>query len=267
MTSLIIYRGLAGDRNARGMAGAELLGAALAERCGLTPERVGSPRAPLPSVLWREQLSAAQADLRALAETLRVQLALGRRCVSTMGRCAAGLATLPAVAQRYPRACVVWFDAHGDSNLTDSRAVPYLGGMVISGAAGLWDSGLGSGLQLSDVVLVGARDLDPYEEQLIASGALVHLAPGPHLPERLAAAVGARSVYVHLDCDVLEPGQVPFEYEVRGGLSLAELRACFEVLARNRVIGVEIAELEAQWLDGRPADPRELVETLTALIV
>ena len=89
-----------------------------------------------------------------------------------MGRCAAGLATIPVVVRHHPNACVVWFDAHGDSNLPSSNAVPYLGGMVITGAAGHWDSGLGSGLNLSNVVLVGARDLDPHERQLIDSGVL-----------------------------------------------------------------------------------------------
>ena len=143
-----------------------------------------------------------------------------------MGRCAAGLATIPVVAERLPDACVVWFDAHGDSNLPSSNAVPYLGGMVLTGAAGHWDSGLGAGLNLSNVVLVGARDLDPHEKELIAAGQLKVVEVGPNLPERLSAAVGARDVYVHIDCDVLEPGIVPIEYQVTGGLTLENLRAC-----------------------------------------
>ena len=96
----------------------------------------------------------------------------GQRCITTMGRCAAGLATIPAVTRHHGQACVVWFDAHGDSNLPSSSSVPYLGGMVITGAAGHWDSGLGGGLSMSNVVLVGARDLDPHERQLIDSGVL-----------------------------------------------------------------------------------------------
>ena len=79
------------------------------------------------------------------------QFARGERCITAMGRCAAGLATIPVVVRHHPNACVVWFDAHGDSNLPSSSAVPYLGGMVITGAAGHWDSGLGSGLSLSNL--------------------------------------------------------------------------------------------------------------------
>jgi arginase len=144
--------------------------------------------------------------------------------------------------------------------------VPYLGGMVITGAAGHWDSGLGSGLSMSNVVLVGARDLDPHEKQLIASGVLNVVAPGPRLVERLSAAVGNREVYVHLDCDVLEPGLVPIEYQVPGGLTFEELRACAAELGKRRILGVEIAEFESEWLDGRPGSPERLVDALTPLL-
>jgi len=265
-TSLIVYQGRAGDRNPRGTAGARALGNALARRLEVMPTVVASPREPLPTTLWDEQLSAARDDLLEFGQALATSLARGDRCISAMSRCAAGLATIPALVRHHPNACVVWFDAHGDSNLPSSNAVPYLGGMVITGAAGHWDSGLGGGLSFSNVVLVGARDLDPHEKQLIDSGVLTIIRPGPDLVARLREAVGPREAYVHLDCDVLEPGLVPIEYEVPGGLSLSELQACAAELARRHVIGVEIAEFESHWRDGRPADPDILVDALAPLL-
>ena len=264
--SLIVYRGRAGDRNSRGTAGAQMLGALLARRYGLDTTFVSTPQAPLPTTAWNEQLAAARGDLHAFADALRESLSHGQRSIAAMGRCAAGLATIPVIAERFPDACIVWFDAHGDSNLPSSNAVPYLGGMVITGAAGHWDSGLGAGLQLSNVVLVGARDLDPHEKELIAGGQLKVVEAGPNIAARLAAAVGARDVYVHLDCDVLEPGIVPIEYQVSGGLSLDDLRACATVLAKRKVVGIEIAEFESEWLDGRPASPDRLIEALSPLL-
>lgn len=264
--SLIVYRGRAGDRNSRGTAGSEVLGAALAARLGVTATLVAEPSPPLQTPLWDEQLSAARADLSLLAEALAACVSRGERCVSSLGRCAAGLATVPVIARHHPDACLVWFDAHGDSNLPSSNVTPYLGGMVITGAAGLWDSGLGGGLNMSSVVLVGARDLDPHEQQLVASGVLRLLPPGAHLVERLAGAVGDRDVYVHLDCDVLEPGIVPLEYEVPGGLSLEELAACARELGRRRVVGLEIAEFESAWPDGRPGSPDALLDALAPLL-
>jgi len=264
--SLIVYRGRAGDRNPRGMAGAQLLGAAIARRFGFATTFVSSARPVLASTRWDEQLAGARADLQAFADTHAGLLGNGGRVIATMGRCAAGLATMPGVARRHPQACVVWFDAHGDSNLPTSNEVPYLGGMVITGAAGHWDSGLGRGLDIANVVLVGARDLDPHEKSLIDSGRLKLVDVGPRLVERLAAAVGDRDVYVHLDCDVLEPGIVPIEYEVPGGLTLADLRACATELATRKIIGVEIAEFECAWLDGRPAATDKLVDAIAPLL-
>jgi arginase len=266
MDSLIVYTGRAGDRNTRGTRGAQMLGQSLARRYKLPTTIVSTPQPPLSSTLWDEQLSAARADLHTLADTLSTHIGRGERCVSALGRCAAGLATIPVVARHHPNACIVWFDAHGDSNLPSSNAVPYLGGMVITGAAGHWDSGLGSGLSMSNVVLVGARDLDPHERQLITSGVLNVVAPGPRLVERLAAAVGDRDVYVHLDCDVLEPGLVPIEYQVPGGLTFDELRACATGLRNRRIVGIEIAEFESEWLDGRPGSPEPLVDALSPLL-
>ena len=264
--SLIVYRGRAGDRNTRGTAGAQMVGALLARRYGLDTTFVSTPQVPLSTTDWNEQLAAARGDLHAFAGALRESLGQGHRTIAAMGRCAAGLATLPVIAERHPDACIVWFDAHGDSNLPSSNALPYLGGMVLTGAAGHWDSGLGSGLRLSNVVLVGARDLDPHEKELIAGGQLKIVEIGPNLPARLAAAVGLRDVYVHLDCDVLEPGIVPIEYQVSGGLSLEDLRACATMLARHKVIGIEIAEFECEWLDGRPASPDRLIDAISPLL-
>ncbi|MEJ0087895.1 MAG: arginase family protein [Pseudomonadota bacterium] len=264
--SLVVYRGRAGDRNPRGMAGAQLLGSAIARRFGFATTFVSSAQPVLSTTRWDEQLAAARADLQAFAGTYAGLLNGGQRIVATMGRCAAGLATVPEVARRHPAACVVWFDAHGDSNLPTSNEVPYLGGMVITGAAGHWDSGLGAGLDLANVVLVGARDLDPHEKSLIASGRLKLVDAGPRLAERLGAAVGQRDVYVHLDCDVLEPGIVPIEYEVPDGLTLADLHACATALATRKVIGVEIAEFECAWLDGRTASPDRLLDAIAPLL-
>jgi len=174
---------------------------------------------------------------------------------------------LPVIARRWPEICLVWFDAHADCNTPTSIARPYLGGMPISAAAGLWDSGLGSGLRLENVVLVGSRDIDPDEWELIHAGAPRLLPVGPDLATRLHETIAGRVVYVHLDCDVLEPGIVPTEYLSPGGLTLQDLRETMEVLARGHTIGLEIAEYEATWPDGdQAASPEGLVDAVEPLI-
>ena len=262
---LTVYRGCAGDRNPRGAAGALLVGNELSRRLALTPTYVGSTREPQRAA-WDLELAIARSDLRSLAATLDELLGQNKRPVTAMGRCAVGLATIPLIAHRHPGACIVWLDAHGDSNVPTSRAEPYLGGMVLTGAAGIWNSGLGGWLDLANVLLVGARDLDPDERKLIDEGRLRLLPVGADLVERLRAAISGRPTYVHLDCDVLEPGILPTEYAVPGGLTLADLKAIAEVIAENEVLGIEIAEFESAWRDGRPGDPAPLVEALSPLL-
>ena len=166
-----------------------------------------------------------------------------------MGRCAVALATLPVVAAHRPDAVVVWFDAHADVNTPESTTSDYLGGLALSGPLGLWDSGLGSGLAADKAILVGVRDVDPPERGTIDSSGLTEVLPGPDLARRVASAVKGRPVYVHIDCDVLEPGTVPTEYRVPGGLTLAELGEVAEALAEGEVVGLEIGEFESDTGD------------------
>lgn len=262
---LILFQGRSADRNPRAMIGAERLGGELAQRLGRSVIAVGTPEPPIPGA-WQTQLTAALPSLRALADVFALTLQDCSPIVTIMGRCAAALATLPVVAQQHPDVCVVWFDAHGDVNVPDTPDQGYLGGMVISAACGLWNSGLGAGLELDRVVLVAARDLDPPEQALITSGALRHLPIGPDLPARLSDAVAGRPIYVHLDVDCLDAGLVPSEYQVTNGLSFADLRAACSVLAEQRLVGFEVAEFEDTWPDGRNGDTTPLLTAIAPLL-
>jgi arginase len=266
--NVMIYAGVAGDRNDRGMKGAAVIGARIAGELGVRAQVVASPAAIIEGG-WREQLRHASASLRLLGDSLAERSSAGGRFIVTMGRCAAGVATLPVIARRFPDAVVVWFDAHGDCNVPtegDADAVRYLGGMVISGAAGEWDTGLGKGLDLANVILVGARELDLAEQTRVDRGQIRLVAVGPELAGRLKAAVGRRRVYVHLDCDVLSAGLLATEYQCRDGLSFDDLRAAFAALAECDVLGLEIAEYEDCWPDGRENRPDALLSALRPLI-
>ncbi|HXJ16341.1 MAG TPA: arginase family protein [Candidatus Polarisedimenticolia bacterium] len=263
--ALIVFAGRAGDRNNRAMAGSRVLGRALGAATGLVEHVVGSPE-PALATAWPAELEAARAGLTELQGAIEAALRQARRPIGAIGRCAAALATLPVIARARPDAMVVWFDAHGDSNLPENSPTGYLGGMVLTGAAGCWRTGLGDELDLSNVVLVGSRDLDDYERQLIEEGVIRLIAPGPDLGARLQKALQGRPAYIHIDCDVLEPGIVPFELPVSGGLTLADLSEACAALSEGEVVGLEIAEYEASWADGAPGDPNQLVAALAPLL-
>lgn len=265
-TALTIFQGRAGDHNDLAIPGAKSIGTHLSAMLDLAPVLVGFPE-PALSEDWRPELDCALPALHQIQQRFRTIFANGQKPLSATSRCTVSLATLPVVAEYRKDACIVWFDAHADLNTPDTTTSGYLGGLALSGPAGMWDSGLGSGVALGSIVLVGQRDLDPFEVQLIESGKVKHLPPGAGLASRLREAVAGRPVYMHLDCDVLDPGIVPTDYVSPNGLTLDDLHEACEVLAENEIIGVEIAEFQNAWAaGGEPVSPGPLLQALLPVI-
>lgn len=242
--ALTHFAGRAGDHNDLAMIGSRELASALSAQIGVEATVVGTPE-PALSVGWREELAAATPTLKSMAAQLAEAFRAGLTPVTASSRCAVALATLPVVAAHRPDAVVVWFDAHADLNTPDNTTTGYLGGLAYSGPLGFWDSGLGGGLNPDNAVLVGARDLDPAEQELIDAGTVSLVKVGPSMADDLRRVVGGRPVYVHIDCDVLDAGTVPTDYLVADGMTLDDLRATAEVLAESEIVGLEVGELES----------------------
>lgn len=264
--ALTHFAGRAGDHNDLAMIGSRELASALSDRIGQEVTIVGAPQ-PALSVGWKEELAAATPTLKAMAATLDEAFRAELTPITASSRCAVALATLPVVAKHRPDAVVVWFDAHADLNTPDNTTTGYLGGLAYSGPLGFWDSGLGSGLNPNNAVLVGARDLDPAEQELVDAGTVSLVKVGPSMADGLRRIVGGRPVYVHIDCDVLDAGTVPTDYLVADGMTLADLRATAKVLAESEVIGLEVGELESAP-DSRtpPAYVAALLDALDPLL-
>ncbi|HEV7318994.1 MAG TPA: arginase family protein [Ensifer sp.] len=264
--ALTCFQGRAGDHNDLAIPGAKSIASHLAQKLGLETVVIGEPE-PALNGHWTVELEAAMPALRSMQDRFDAVYAAGSFSLAATSRCAVSLATLPAVARHHDDAVVVWFDSHGDLNTPDASSTGYLGGLALSGPLGLWQSGLGDGLSFGNVILVGQRDLDPFEIELIDKHQIPHIRPGADLAERLADAVAGRPVYIHLDCDVLNPGIVPTDYRHDDGLTLDDLGAASEVLAKSRIVGLEIAEFQNAWsADGEPASPEPLIEALGPLL-
>jgi arginase len=109
---------------------------------------------------------------------------------------------------RHGRVGVVWLDAHGDLNTPESSPTGNAWGMPLRM---LIDAG---DVAARDVTLIGARNLDPPEAEFIAaSGISTTLA---ELPER---------IYVALDGDVLEPGELDVFMPEPDGIGLEALES------------------------------------------
>lgn len=262
--TLIVSQGRVADRTDGALRGAHVAGAALGKYLGQTPVVVGTPT-PSATDDWAEALPAARETLEQLRDALNTTLDAGTTPLLVTNTCAASLGTLPTVAERHPDAVVLWIDAHGDFNTPETTGSGYLGGMVLAAACGLWDSGHGAGLKPEQVIIVGARDLDVAEHELLSASGVRVLAPAESTPARIVELVAGREVWVHVDWDVLEPGYIPAAYRVSDGLLPHEISRIFAAL-RGQVRGVELAEFEY----GDPEVPPRLsveliVETFQAL--
>jgi arginase len=237
------------DRRPEDALGAEALALALADQ----PRLVGNPGDPRTQD-WSEDLRESRGCLLEAGGQVDDALTRGALPVLTASQCSIALTTLPVVARHVPDVLVVWLDAHGDFNTPETSASGYLGGMPLAGACGLWDAGLAEErLDPEQVVLCGVRDLDPPERELLEASGVRQVSPA-----QLADEVRGRRVFVHLDCDVLDPSIMPAQFPAPGGLSDAGLRTLLTAVAESAdaVVGVEVTAF------GAP----ELAETVAAIV-
>ncbi len=264
MIDLIVSQGRVADRAARMIEGAARTARALEQRYGITGHYVGKVPAALPACDdWSVSLPQARETLAGLNQAMTASVKTSSLSVMVANTCSASLATLPVVAQAFPDAVVLYIDAHGDFNTPETTKSGYLGGMVLSAACGLWDSGHGAGLRPEQAILIGARDLDPDELELLQAAGVRIISPAEATAENILNAVDGARVWIHIDWDVLEPGFVPADYTVPDGITPAQIRAILESIPPSRVLGIEVAEFNAPLAD---ADADDAVSILLDIL-
>ena len=250
--SVVALRCRTSDRSADGARGTDVLAARIADRLGIGAREVGSP-GEARSTGWEEDVREARGCL--LEAGGQVEDALGASAFPVLlhAECSVALTTLPTVARHDPAVRVLWLDAHGDFNTPATTESGYLGGMCLAGACGRWDAGLGArAIDPARVITCGVRDLDAGELVELERAGVIRAARPSQVPELLR---GER-VYVHLDCDVLDPAVLPATFPAPGGLSAPGLRALLaEVAGAAAVVGVEVTAFAPPADDaGRLAD-------------
>jgi arginase len=140
---------------------------------------------------------------------------LPKRPLVLGGCCCSHVGAVRELARRHGRVAVVWLDAHGDLNTPESSPSGNAWGMPLRM---LIDAG---DVDARDVTLLGARNLDPPEEELIAATGIRRELGD--LPD---------NVYVALDGDVIEPGDLDVFMPEPHGIPLAELEALLASIPR-----------------------------------
>jgi arginase len=182
------------------------------------------------------------------AQTLAVASDLPDRPLVLGGCCCSHIGAVEGLAARHDRLGVVWLDAHGDLNTPESSPSGNQWGMPLRM---LIDGGA---VNPGDVALVGTRSLDPPEVDFIAAAGI-----GDDV-ERVLGRVSA--VYVALDCDVLDPGELTVFMPEPDGPTLADVERIF---ARIRESGTPLAGAGLTGLAPDPANVEPLERLCAAL--
>lgn len=186
---------------------------------------------PYDSGLRETRMGVGPGRLLAGGLTARLRRALP---VVLAGNCVSAVGTLAGLGPE--PVGVLWFDAHGDFNTSETTTGGFLDGMALAIATGYcWRplAGTIAGFRpVSErrVTLVGTRDLDPAEAGRLRESGIAVVEPAAvaeRLPARLAALRSeGTGVYLHVDLDVLDPGEGRANgYAVPGGLTLPGLVA------------------------------------------
>ncbi len=218
-------------------------------------------------------LAVRSAQRSALAEVDGPAITIGGDCGVEFG------AVEHALDRHGADTALVWFDAHPDLNTPQSSPSGAFHGMVLRALLGDGADGLALSPELAlsagRVVLVGTRAADDPEDAFLAETGMPRLSPGDVAdPESAAAAVlaavrgtGARRVYVHVDLDVLDPGEMAgIGYPEPFGLTVPTLVAAITALRGEfELVGAGITEFAPSSPDDVSRDMGAILRIISAL--
>jgi arginase len=181
------------------------------------------------------------------------------------GDCGVELAAVEHVADA-GNVALVWFDAHPDLNTPASSPSSAFTGMVARTLLGDGAPGLLPARPLlpERLILVGTRAVDDPEDAYITEAGIRMFEGDDVEAQDLVAAVeatGAESVYLHVDLDVLDPGEIDgIGYPEPFGIATAKLVELIRALrARFPLAGAGITEFA-------PASAERAVDDLSTIL-
>jgi arginase len=170
------------------------------------------------------------------------------------------LGSVSGVAQVYKNVGVIWVDAHADFNTDETTPSGNIHGMILAALAGIGNSHLthASGrtpkISKETIVIVGARDLDVHEQELLRTHNISVFTMSDidqrGMTEVMKEAIAIASqhdnpIHLSLDLDSIDPREAPgVGTPVRGGLSYREAHLAMELVAASqRLVSMDVVEV------------------------
>lgn len=162
------------------------------------------------------------------------------------------IGSLAGISKHYENLGVIWYDAHGDLNSGETSPSGNIHGMPLAASLGIGDEkltnlyGYQPKIKPENIVIIGARDLDPPEKKLVRE--LNINVYTMHEIDRLGMTrvmedsitylkKRTDGVHLSLDLDALDPTEAPgVGTPVIGGVTYRESHLAMEMLAEAHMI-------------------------------
>lgn len=212
-----------------------------------------------------------------LAKKVDEQVTLGRFPLVLGGDHSIAIGTIAGVSKHYKNLGVIWYDAHGDINTEETTPSGNIHGMPLAVSLGLGHERLTNILNQKpkikpeNVVLIGIRDLDEGEKQLLRQLKIkvytmheIDRLGMPQVMEETIAYLKKRTdgVHVSFDLDGIDPKDSPgVGTPVVGGLTYRESHLALEMLSEADIVS------SAEFVEVNPMlDERSKTANLTVAL-
>jgi arginase len=170
------------------------------------------------------------------------------------------MGTTAALSMHYQKIGILWIDAHGDFNTEDTTISGNIHGMSFATSCGRGTRNLVGKMDVKtrvcecNCVLIGARDLDPQERELLKKSDVTVFTmrdideQGMYRIMKKAlkiACSGTDALHVSFDLDVMDPVDAPgVGTPVQGGITYREAHLAMEMISECKYFkSLEIVEL------------------------
>ncbi|MFC2947421.1 arginase [Virgibacillus sediminis] len=176
----------------------------------------------------------------------------GRFPVILGGDHSIAIGSLAGISRHYNDLGVIWYDAHGDLNSGETSPSGNIHGMPLAVSLGIGHDKLinlhgdGPKIKAENIVIVGARSLDPGERELIRERGIkvftMHEIDRMGMPKVMEETINylkerTDGIHLSLDLDGLDPSEAPgVGTPVIGGMTYRESHLAMEMLAESGVI-------------------------------
>lgn len=148
----------------------------------------------------------------------------------------------------------VWVDAHADINTMESSPSGNLHGMPLSYVSGLQDNLLQveNKLDLDNLIYLGIRDLDEFEENIINEKNIKHLTSEElNNDKEIDFNINTENIHLSIDVDVLDPKYMKSTgTQVEDGINLEKL---YEILQwtknQGNIVSIDLVEYNPMCTD------------------